>query len=190
MLYVLDGTMAIANPETGEVHLVEQGDAVFFRRDTWHHAWNRGTGELRVLERFSPPPAQGTSGSYARTRPYLETPRYTPDDLLGNLPAATPAARAGETIRVIRPADVHWRLEGSTHPVPVGLLASTEHLTVGTFTLLPGEATDTESHGGAESLYVVSGIVHVHTPDALPRPSSSWPPATASTSRPAHRTAT
>ena len=50
--------------------------------------------------------------------------------------------------------------------VPVGLLVSTEHLTVGTLTLLPGEATDTEAHGGAESLYVVSGTVHVHTPDA------------------------
>jgi quercetin dioxygenase-like cupin family protein len=164
VLYVLSGTMAIANPETGEVHLVEPGEAAFFRRDTWHHAWNRGTDELRVLELFSPPPAQGTSGSYARTRPYLDTPRYTRDDLLGDLPAGADQASRNETIRVIRPADIHWRLEGDTHPVPVGLLASTEHLTVGTLTLLPGEMTDTETHGGAESLYVVAGTLHVQTP--------------------------
>ena len=170
VLYVLSGTMAIANPETGEVHLVEPGEAAFFRRDTWHHAWNRGTGELRVLELFSPPPAQGTSGSYARTRPYLDTPRYTREGLLGDLPAGADRARRDETIRVIRPADTHWRLEGETHPIPVGLLASTEHLTVGTFTLLPGEMTDPEAHGGAESLYVVSGTLHVQTPGS-PAPS-------------------
>ena len=33
-----------------------------------------------------PPPSQGTSGAYARTRPYLATPRYTRDDLLGRWP--------------------------------------------------------------------------------------------------------
>lgn len=173
VLFVVTGTMALANPETGEVHLVHEGEAAFFRRDTWHHAFNRGTGELRVLELFSPPPAQGTSGAYARTRPYLEANRYTRDDLLGRLPAALPEARAAETIRVIRAADVHWRMEGApgaTMPLPVGIIASTEHLTAGTFTLLPGESSDVETHAGAESLYVLSGSLHVHTPDS-PAPS-------------------
>jgi quercetin dioxygenase-like cupin family protein len=169
LLYVLAGTMALANPETGEVHLVGTGEAAFFRRDTWHHAFNRGTGELRVLELFSPPPAQGTSGAYARTRPYMESPRYGRDEWLGRLPAGG-ADRRDDTIRVIRPADVHWRLEGTDHPVPVGLFASTEHLTAGMVTLLPGEAMDAHAHPGAESLYVTAGTVFVHTPDS-PAPS-------------------
>ena len=33
------------------------GDAVFFRRDTWHHAMSFGADQLRVLEFFAPPPA-------------------------------------------------------------------------------------------------------------------------------------
>jgi uncharacterized cupin superfamily protein len=61
VLYVLSGVMIIANPETGEVHRVEPGEAVFFRRDTWHHAFNYSSEPLRVLEIFAPPPSQGTA---------------------------------------------------------------------------------------------------------------------------------
>src|SRR3712207_2565728 len=49
--YVLSGTLVIANPGTGEVQRLDPGDAAFFRRDTWHHAFNYSTEPLRVLER-------------------------------------------------------------------------------------------------------------------------------------------
>ena len=53
VLYVLSGTMVLANPETGEVHRIQPGEAAFFRRDTWHHAFNYSSQPLRVLEYFS-----------------------------------------------------------------------------------------------------------------------------------------
>jgi len=84
--YVLRGVMVIANPETGEVRHVKAGEAVFFRRDTWHHAFNYGSEPLRVLEYFSPPPSQGTSGAYARTKPLLTQTKYTQDQALGRWP--------------------------------------------------------------------------------------------------------
>ena len=76
VLVVLSGTMVLANPETGEVHRLLPGEAAFFRRDTWHHAWSYDTDPLRVLELFAPPLSQGTSGAYARTRPFLDKPIY------------------------------------------------------------------------------------------------------------------
>src|ERR671917_403167 len=42
VFYVLSGTMVLSNPETGEVHRVSAGESVFFRRDTWHHAFAYG----------------------------------------------------------------------------------------------------------------------------------------------------
>ena len=84
--YVLEGTYISANPETGEVHVAKEGEAIFFRKDTWHHGFNGGTGPVRVLEFFAPPPSTGTSGAYARTRPYVDKPRYGRDDWLGRLP--------------------------------------------------------------------------------------------------------
>src|SRR5262245_58498920 len=88
LYYVLNGTLVLSNPETGEAHVVRPGEAVFFRRDTWHHGHNFGTGPLRVLEYFAPPPAAGTAGAYARARPYLTSIRTVQDEWLGRWPAA------------------------------------------------------------------------------------------------------
>ena len=52
VLYVLSGVMALSNPETGEVHRVKPGEAAFFRRDTWHHAFNFSPEPLRVTRVF------------------------------------------------------------------------------------------------------------------------------------------
>jgi quercetin dioxygenase-like cupin family protein len=159
LLWVLDGTMAIANPETGEVARVPAGEAVFFRRDTWHHAFAHGGTPLRVLELFAPPPAAGTSGAYARTRPYLEEGRYADDAVLGALPLERPPAR---TLHRLGERDAVWRREGDAL---VGLLASTEHLTAGIVEVDPGGCSARHAHGGDEVLYVLSGSLHVRAWD-------------------------
>ena len=84
--YVLSGVLALNNPETGEVHRAVPGEAVFFRRDTWHHGYNQSSEPLRVIELFAPPPAQGTSSAYARTKPLLQTNKTTQDEWLGRYP--------------------------------------------------------------------------------------------------------
>jgi quercetin dioxygenase-like cupin family protein len=160
VLHVLTGAMILANPVTGEAHRVGTGESAFFRRDTWHHAHAIGAEPLRVLEIFAPPPATGTSGSYARTKELLTDVRLGNDELLGrfvptNNPAATP-----ETIRVIRAADRRWRLEpGRPGPVPLGLLASTEHLTVAIGELYAGQSGAWQTRGGDESGYVLDGVL-------------------------------
>ena len=83
LLYVLSGTLLLANPESGEAHRVEAGEAAFFRRDTWHHAHAIGRDALRVLELFAPPPAAGASGAYARSQPLLSHVALGDDGQLG-----------------------------------------------------------------------------------------------------------
>jgi quercetin dioxygenase-like cupin family protein len=154
VLHVLSGTMVAANPETGEVHRVGRGERLMFGPGTWHHAFAHGDEPLEVLELFAPPPATGTSGAYARTRPYLEDSLYADDDALGS----TPGDRLPGTMRVLRPADVVWRRDLG---VLTGIVASTEHLTVVTHELNAGEAAAPHAHGGDELLYVLSGSVWV-----------------------------
>jgi quercetin dioxygenase-like cupin family protein len=165
VLYVLNGEMLLGNPETGEVHRVLSGEAAFFRRDTWHHAFSHSAEPLRVLEFLAPPPAQGTTGAYAQSRPNLLESRYTQNQWLGRWPMARAEAQVGHTIQVLREADVLLRLEGRDQPIPVGLWASTEHLTVGTIRLLPGQHTDVHAHAGDESLYLLAGTLNVRVPD-------------------------
>jgi quercetin dioxygenase-like cupin family protein len=157
LLYVLEGVMAIANPETGEVQRLEAGESVFFRRDTWHHAFAHGEGPLRVLELFAPPPAAGTSGAYARSRPYLDGGRYNDDSVLGRLAPAFVAAESA-TLRRLESRDIVWRRDLG---VLVGLLASTEHLTAGVIEVDPGQAAAVHAHAGDLVLYVTQGAMTV-----------------------------
>lgn len=156
---VLDGTFALANPETGEVVHLRAGDAAWFGPDTWHHGFVVGPDESRVLEYFAPPPAAGMSQDYARTRPYLERRRYTVDDALGAWPPASDGPV--RTIRPVEPASTLWRLEGSRGELLVGILLSTPNLTVGTGALPAGAATDVRTHGGDLGLYVLEGPLTV-----------------------------
>lgn len=165
VLYVLSGVMVLSNPETGEVHRLQPGEAAFFRRDTWHHAFNFSTEPLRVLELFAPPPATGASGAYARSKSNLTTLKYSQDEWWGQWPLAQARAQQSFSLRVLREPDYWWRLEGTQQQALVGILAATEHLTVGTMQLLPGQQTDPHSHSGDESLYLLEGTLNVRTPE-------------------------
>lgn len=163
VFYVIEGEMAMSNPETGEVHLVKQGEFAFFRKDTWHHAHSVNKDALRVLEFFAPPPATGTSGAYAKTKPYVSQAKYTQDDLIHNwIPTENPSRK--NTIQVIREQDMLFRLEGEQAAL-VGIVASTEHLTVGKMRLLPGQRSGLHTHAGSESIYVTKGTLNILSMD-------------------------
>jgi len=172
VLYVLMGTMVMANPETGEVHLVKQGESVFFQKDTWHHAWAWGDQELRVLEYFAPPPSTGTSGAYAATRPYVAVPKYERGELIGHWPAQQAEAQSRATMKVLREADRLWSLDTTDARVLTGIIASTDQLTAGTTRLSPGGRSGTLQHGGAAGLYVLSGRLNILIDD--PEASPVW----------------
>jgi quercetin dioxygenase-like cupin family protein len=157
LLYVLQGTLVLANPATGEIVRAEPGESVFFRRDTWHHGFSYGDEPLRVLEFFAPPPATGTSGAYAQTQPYLDVSTYADDTVPGNL-LRTVGERRGGSFTVLRRADAVLQLDLG---VLVGLLVSTEHLTVGTVTVPAGHSSVAESHDGEEILYATRGALRV-----------------------------
>ena len=161
IFYVLSGVLLLANPETGEVHRLEAGDAAWFGPDTWHHGFSHGTETLRALEFFAPPPATGSSQPYANTKPYLSEPRYARDEWIGRWPAAAADAAAGETQHLIRPDQVMWRLEGRDQPILVGIYLSTEQLTAGCIELLPGQRSDPRTHGGDLAGYVLEGRLNL-----------------------------
>jgi quercetin dioxygenase-like cupin family protein len=170
--YVLEGTLVLANPATGEVQRARAGEGIFFRRDTWHHGYNYDpSNRLRVLELFAPPPAQGTSSSYARTKDNLTNWVYHDDTELTQWPMNEAQLESKRLFRVMREADVLWRLEDPDGDLLVGLYISTEHLTVGRGTLLPGRRGPVQLHDGDESVYVLEGRLNIFLPDSTETPS-------------------
>jgi mannose-6-phosphate isomerase-like protein (cupin superfamily) len=161
LYYVLSGSLVLNNPETGEVQVARRGEALFFRRDTWHHGHNFGSEPLRALEYFAPPPAQGSAGQYARTRPNLTDVRTTQDQWLGRWPLDRDEVYRGQTMRLLRDGDALARLEGAAQEMLVELFVSTEHLTAGRVTLLPGRRSDVRAYGGDLALYLNEGELFV-----------------------------
>jgi mannose-6-phosphate isomerase-like protein (cupin superfamily) len=173
--HVLEGELLLANPETGEAELVHAGESVFFRRDTWHHGFNRSTnGPMRALELFAPPPSTGASSAYARTRANLTDWRYADDRWLGRWPMARAERDLERSFWVIRPPNLLWRMEADDEDALIGLIASTEHLTAGRARLLPGQRSGVRCHpSGDLALVVLEGTLNVFLPDAVAEPSWS-----------------
>lgn len=172
LLYVLSGTMVIADPEQGEVRRVGSGEAVFFRRDTWHHAMSFGDEQLRVLEFFAPPPAAGASSAYARTKELLEEVHYRDDRYVGRWPMAATERADDARLHVLGDRDTLDRLEGTG--ALVRTYVSTEHLTAERVVLRPGGCTDARRHGGDAAMHVLDGTVNVLLTEAPTAAGQRW----------------
>jgi quercetin dioxygenase-like cupin family protein len=173
--HVLGGRLVLANPETGEAHVVDAGEAIAFGRDTWHHGFSQGDEMLDVLQYFAPPPATGSSQAYAKTRPFLEGATYVADEWLEKWPEAEAERAATRTMRVVRAADVLWRMEGDDHPILVGIWRSTERVTSWRIELRAGQRSDARRHAGDLAGYVLEGRVSLSLPElAVSGPGNGW----------------
>jgi quercetin dioxygenase-like cupin family protein len=160
LYYVVKGTVALANPETGEVVRAEAGEALHFHPDTWHHGFNQGAGELQILEFFAPAAQHtvATAGDgYGEKKP---PPKRQP-----------PRTETASTIHKVDPRRTLWRLEGEERML-VGLWVSTPALTAGSIELLPGQSSGIRTHAGELSLFVERGTLNILTPGA--EPASRW----------------
>ena len=162
---VLEGRLVIADPEHGEVRIVEAGEQVLFRRDTWHHGFNPGSKVARVLEFFAPPPSRGTASGYAKEQPLLSESRYQDDRWEHRWPAARHEHDAVTRLHVLRPETVRWgfAVDAPTHLL--GTLADTEHLTLCTGRVSPGHVEDQRKIEDESMLVVTDGELWVDAKD-------------------------
>ncbi len=175
LLYVLAGTLVIANPEIGEVHRLRAGEAVFFRRDTWHHAFSFGPEALRVVEFFAPPPATGASSAYSMTKEMLTESTYLDKQWIGSWPASKARLSDVASLQVARgDDDLLWEVAGPNGGAMIGLYVSTEHLSAGRVVIRPGGRTGVRAHGGDMTLQVLSGPLYVLLPDAEGPEANRW----------------
>ena len=132
LMYVLSGVLVIANPKTGEIQKVNKGESVFFRKNTWHHAFNFSNDYLQVLEFFSPPPITGTSGAYGKKQKYLSKTVYERNKEF----TINPSFINKKSFKIIEEKDYLWSIEGSKQETLVGTLIRTEYLDVRIITIV------------------------------------------------------
>jgi hypothetical protein len=160
---VLDGELVVADPEFGEVQIVEAGSTVFFRRDSWHHGFNPGGDVVRVVEFFAPPPSRGTASDYARRQPDLPRPRYRDDRWDRRLPDGR-----GEwqpRLQVIESRHARWSFAASAPTHLLGTLVDTEFLTVAIGRVFPGHVEDPRAVDDDSLIVVTAGELWVDLAD-------------------------
>jgi len=169
--YVVQGTLAIHDPETGEVEVASAGQAVTWQGARYHFGYNVGDDDVLVLDWFAPPerPADvPETAMMASKRPLgrVVGGRY---DLLEHWPEARSEerrrAQADKSLTTVGPENALNLVFGSRSPLLVSILSSSEHLTGGTFSLRGATKSEPEQHPGDEVVFCLSGRLHVHLPE-------------------------
>lgn len=169
--YVVEGTLAIHDPEGGEVAVAGAGEAIYWKGVRWHFGYNFGSTETLVLDWYAPQERAPNVPEleFGKTKPELKSVVNGRYDLLGKWPATLPETRnrllrEGGVVTIGRRDALHL-IAGDETPTLVSLYISTDLITAGTVGLLPGRRTEPESHPGDEVLYVTQGRLHVYLPD-------------------------
>jgi quercetin dioxygenase-like cupin family protein len=163
--HCLKGEFTFHCPETGEVHVLKKGDTLYFPPNTWHWGYNFAGETCHVLECLTPR-TEAAVEAYAKRQPRLEEFRYILPDAVGSYVPGE-ASKAGRA-RLVKAGDYLFEVLGDRHPMRVGLVCSTEMLTVGIIDLHPGQEGELLAHPSDKVIYGLEGRLNVYLPDAAP----------------------
>jgi quercetin dioxygenase-like cupin family protein len=165
--YVVQGTLAIHDPESGEVAVAGPGQAVTWQGARYHFGYNVGGDDVVVLDWFAPRERlldvpETALAAEKRSLAEVRGGRY---ELLGSWPARRAETLVAGGLTTVGADTALHLVHGSRRPLLVSILSSGEHLTAGTFTLRGSTKSEPERHPGDEVVYAVSGRLHVHLPE-------------------------
>jgi quercetin dioxygenase-like cupin family protein len=169
--FVVRGTLAIHDPESGEVAVAGPREAVTWRGLRYHYGYNVGSDELIVLDWFAPAerPPDAAEIEYSPSKRSVGAVRGGRYELLGDWPDARPAEleRLGREggMQTVGPPNALHLIHGEKLPRLVSILASSADLTAGTFSLRGGTHGEAESHPGDEVVFALAGRLNVHLPE-------------------------
>ena len=127
--HCLKGEFTFHCPETGEVHVLRKGDTLYFPPNTWHWGYNFGSETSHILECLTPRTrgsGRGLCGEAALADGHPLRPARCDRQL-----SAGRGARRSSAPRSSAPGDYVYEIVGEKRPMRVGLVCSTEMLTVG-----------------------------------------------------------
>jgi quercetin dioxygenase-like cupin family protein len=171
LYFVVQGTLAIHDPESGEVAVAGPGEGVTWRGLRYHYGYNVGTDEVIVLDWFAPAerPPDAAEVEYSPQKRPVENIVGGRYELLGTWPDAhadelAKREREGGMLTV-GPSNALHLIQGQKPPQLVSILCSSADLTAGTFSVRGGTHTEPERHPGDEVVFALSGRLNVHLPE-------------------------
>jgi quercetin dioxygenase-like cupin family protein len=172
LYYVVQGTLAIHDPESGEVAVAGPGEGVTWHGERYHYGYNVGSDEVVVLDWFAPSerPPEAPEIEYSPSKRGVGEVVGGRYELLGSWPDSRAAElkRREETggMLTVGAANALQLVHGTKHPLLVSILTSGPDLTGGVFSLRGGTHSEPETHPGDEVVFAVSGKLNVHLPES------------------------
>ena len=163
--HCLKGEFTFHCPESGEVHVLRKGDTLYFPPNTWHWGYNFGSETSHILECLTPRVEEAIE-AYAVKQPWLTDIRYGQRELMGHYRPGD--GRGKQRATVARAGDYLYEIVGERQPMRVGLVCSTDMLTVGIVELHAGQESEIVSHPGDKVIYCLDGRANVYLPDDSP----------------------
>ena len=187
--YVLEGTLTMLNPETGEVHQVEKNECYFIPKGGWHQGYNFTNKQTRIFLIIAPtiwpPKGLPEDGYTGETKIFSFNKQLTPNpktekvfshdcprspDLIGQWPLPGPLARKhpvnSMTITEKDKLSVIW---GEEYPVLLKFMVSNDLVHMAEFFIPAGgyspRCSEAHSHKGDETVYVCDGDLCVFFPE-------------------------
>ena len=170
--YVVEGTLAIHDPESGEVAVAGVGEAVTWRGARYHFGYNVGADEVVVLDWFAPAerPPDVPELEYAPAKRELREIRGGRYELLGGWPDRRTEERRRRAeeggLLTVGPSSALHLVHGRRLPLLVSILSSSPDLTAGTFSLRGASHSEPERHPGDEVVFALGGRLNVHLPES------------------------
>jgi len=137
LYYVVQGTLAVHDPESGEVAVAGPGEGVTWHGERYHYGYNVGTDEVIVLDWFAPAerPPDAPEIEYSPSKRAVSEVVGGRYELLGSWPDA----RAAEMQRreesggmlTVGPQNALQLVHGTKQPLLVSILTSGPDLTGG-----------------------------------------------------------
>lgn len=169
--FVVEGELAVQDPQSGEVQLARAGEAIHWRGAKGHCAYNFTAAETVVIDWYAPqerPPHMAEVADDG-ARP-ASGGAYRPGraELLGRWPEALQRTRReveekGGITRITR-AEALQFIHGERHPVLESIYVSTRELTAGVVELMPGARSEDRAHPGDKVIFNLAGRLHVYLP--------------------------
>lgn len=171
--FVVQGQLAIHDPESGEVAVADEGEAIYWSGEKYHFGYNFGQRETLVLDLFAPQerPIDVPEIEVSVTKPDLEKIVNGRYELLGKWPmerrvVEAAALRDGGMV-TLRRSDALHMIQGDANPILVSILVSSEVITAGVIDLLPAHSSEPETHPGDEVIFALKGRLNVYLPDSF-----------------------
>ncbi len=163
--HCLKGEFTFHCPETGEVHVLRKGDTLYFPPKTWHWGYNFGSETCHVLECLTPR-TEAAVEAHAKKQPWLKDIRYGRRELVGHFVPGQP--RKAERAKLVKAGEYLYEIVGAERAMRVGLVCSTDMLTVGIVQLHPGQEGDPFAHPSDKVVFCLEGRANVYLPEADP----------------------